>query len=457
MTVEKGTTGSVQLAAAAELLEEKLGLSLADLLAAAKNARAVPTFSEYAPVVAARTSPGSLPTWSIYWRILVEEWGERRIDEPTLAELRALAEQVKERGRQRKGRRNGHGAMANFIDATNNLYNHAVDDKYVTVSDNPAARLKKPPQQRNPRHALSATQMDQLNDSAATVGPDPELDTLVLRLHTETACRRGGALALRRCDLNEASCTVRLREKGDRTRDQPVSPTLMAALVAHSDKRNPGGAEDDPLLRELDGRALRVTYYGYLWIRLARRAPWVATLGVTVHWIRYTTLTWVERNFGYAIAAAFAGHASRGTRRGATHTYVEATLEEVATALAALTGEAHPLAANAQVPRAVEISQPQEFRLGPESETNGMPLGVLEAVVQRRADKAGVISIAGRSYTLGSWVKHMTIDIQVYTGRYLVQLPDGRVRILPRPVDGRQVKHARPGGWLDGEGKKMYP
>ena len=29
-----------------------------------------------------------------------------------------------------------------------------------------------------------------------TTGDDPELDTL-LRLHTETACRRGGALALR--------------------------------------------------------------------------------------------------------------------------------------------------------------------------------------------------------------------------------------------------------------------
>jgi integrase/recombinase XerC len=56
-------------------------------------------------------------------------------------------------------------------------------------------------------------------------------------------------------------------------------------------------------------------------------------------------LTWVERNFGYAIAEAYAGHASRSAVAHGTSTavYVKATLLEVATALAALTGEEHPL------------------------------------------------------------------------------------------------------------------
>ena len=66
-----------------------------------------------------------------------------------------------------------------------------------------------------------------------------------------------------------------------------------------------------------------------------------------MHWIRHTTLTWVERNFGYAVAKAYAGHTdgSGGGDTGATATYVRATTREVATALAALTGEPHPLAA----------------------------------------------------------------------------------------------------------------
>ena len=60
---------------------------------------------------------------------------------------------------------------------------------------------------------------------------------------------------------------------------------------------------------------------------------------------RHTTLTWVERNFGYAVAKAYAGHTDTGSDGGATATYVRATTHEVATALAALTGEPHPLAA----------------------------------------------------------------------------------------------------------------
>ena len=58
----------------------------------------------------------------------------------------------------------------------------------------------------------------------------------------------------------------------------------------------------------------------------------------------HTTLTWVERNFGYAVARAYAGHAGGGSETGATSTYVRASLAEVAAALAALTGEPHPLA-----------------------------------------------------------------------------------------------------------------
>ena len=60
----------------------------------------------------------------------------------------------------------------------------------------------------------------------------------------------------------------------------------------------------------------------------------------------HTTLTWVERHFGYAVAKAYAGHtdSSGGGDAGATATYVRATTHEVAAALAALTGESHPLA-----------------------------------------------------------------------------------------------------------------
>ena len=67
------------------------------------------------------------------------------------------------------------------------------------------------------------------------------------------------------------------------------------------------------------------------------------TQQISMHWIRHTTLT-VGAQFGFAVAQAYAGHTDNGSDGGATATYVRATAHEVATALAALTGEPHPLA-----------------------------------------------------------------------------------------------------------------
>ncbi len=72
--------------------------------------------------------------------------------------------------------------------------------------------------------------------------------------------------------------------------------------------------------------------------------PWATAQGRSAHWLRHTTLTWVERVYGYGVALAYAGHAESPNDTGTTARYVKATLQEVATALAGLTGEPHPLA-----------------------------------------------------------------------------------------------------------------
>jgi integrase/recombinase XerC len=58
-------------------------------------------------------------------------------------------------------------------------------------------RSLKPRRLASARHALHDDQLQQINTVVATTGDDPELDSLLVRLHTETACRRGGALGLR--------------------------------------------------------------------------------------------------------------------------------------------------------------------------------------------------------------------------------------------------------------------
>jgi len=107
----------------------------------------------------------------------------------------------------------------------------------------------------------------------------------------------------------------------------------------------PPAARDGQLLRYASGQPITRRRYDHLWTRIGKHLPWVATQQISMHWIRHTTLTWVERNFGYAIARAYAGHGSTASNAGVTATYVRADLREIATALSALTDEPHPLAA----------------------------------------------------------------------------------------------------------------
>jgi hypothetical protein len=67
----------------------------------------------------------------------------------------------------------------------------------ISAADDPARKVAKPSRPASARHAVPDNRLAQINHVAATTGNDPALDTLILRLHTETACRRGGALALR--------------------------------------------------------------------------------------------------------------------------------------------------------------------------------------------------------------------------------------------------------------------
>jgi integrase len=190
-------------------------------------------------------------------------------------------------------------------------------------------------------------ELEQINAVARTTGNDVVLDGLLLRLHTETACRRGGALGLTLGDLDAPRGLIRLEEKGTTLRWQPISLALARALTEHACARG-AVKPQDKLLRFSDGRPLTGRRYDNLWERIGRRLPWVAAQGISVHWLRHTTLTWVERHFGYGIARAYAGHTD--STGPATTTYIKADLYAVATALAAMTGEPHPLALAENIP-----------------------------------------------------------------------------------------------------------
>jgi integrase len=202
----------------------------------------------------------------------------------------------------RRNARGGRSATEHLVAALRCLYRHAEDDGLITAGENPARKVDKPRRLPSTRRAVTDDRLAEICQAAAEGGDDPELDTLLLRLHTETACRRGGALALRPDDLDAGQCLIRLREKGETVRWQPVSPTLMARLTEHgNERRAPSGGQ---LLRYRNGRPITARRYDGLWARIGRVLPWVRTQQISMHWIRHTTLTWVEGR-GVALDATF--------------------------------------------------------------------------------------------------------------------------------------------------------
>ena len=270
---------------AAMLVLERMGLTPADLLAAPAARPPAPTFAEYIPVVSALVSDGCRRAYGSYWNRVTEQWGSRGIDEPTPSEIRQLVQHVRANVVPRRNSRGGRSAAEHLIAALRCMYKHAEEDGLIDPADNPARKVDKPRRLPSTRRAVADTRLAEINHAAATTGDDPELDTLLLRLHTETACRRGGALALRPQDLDPEQCLILLREKGETVRWQPVSPTLMAALLGHAEERH--APPDGQLLRYRNGRRITYRRYDHLWDRLGRYLPWVRAQQISMHWIRH--------------------------------------------------------------------------------------------------------------------------------------------------------------------------
>ncbi|MEU3457251.1 site-specific integrase [Micromonospora sp. NPDC006766] len=325
--------------AAARQVLAHLGVTLADLQSSAGMSLSLPTVAEYLPRVLAAAGPGARRTYGTYWERMAAAWGDWPLNHVAASDIEAMKQQRIARARSRRNSRNGRHAGEHVIAAARAFYSRAVADGLIDASASPAHRVAKPRRLPSTRRALTPHELEEINAVARTSGNDVILDALLLRLHTESACRRGGALALRLVDLDRANGLVRLAEKGT-VRWQPISLDLAEHL--HERARVRGAVlPTDRLLRYRDGQPISSRRYDNLWKRIGERLPWVAAQGISTHWLRHTTLTWVERNFGYGVARAYAGHTD--SPGSSTTTYIKADLQDVADALSAMTGQPHPL------------------------------------------------------------------------------------------------------------------
>ncbi len=99
------------------MLLARMGISAADLVEASVDRPAAPTFAEYVPVVSAAVSVGTRRAYGSYWKRVVEQWGQRRLDEPTPSEIEQLGEYVKAHVVARRNARGGRSAVEHLIAA----------------------------------------------------------------------------------------------------------------------------------------------------------------------------------------------------------------------------------------------------------------------------------------------------------------------------------------------------
>jgi hypothetical protein len=169
---------------AAMLVLERMGLTPADLLAAPAARPAALTFAEYIPVVSALVSDGCRKAYGLYWTRVTEQWGSRRIDEPTPSEIRQLVQHVRANVVPRRNSRAGRSAAEHLIAALRCMYKHTEEDGLIDPADNPARKVEKPRRLPSTRRAVADNRLAEINHAATITGDDPEVDTLLLRLAT---------------------------------------------------------------------------------------------------------------------------------------------------------------------------------------------------------------------------------------------------------------------------------
>ena len=242
----------------------------------------------------------------------------------------------------------GHHSYNRALDTLSTIVKYGV--KKGVIKDSPLADIKRKPLSETNRHGLTPEQVEEILSVALRGGNDPELDYTMLWTIVETACRSGGILKLQLQDLDSKEMMIRLHEKGGKSRKQPVSKALMESILKLAKSRGASKPTDaifcyktkcDCNSSTKSGCACKshphaacsafsvpVSAHRFekLWRRIGEQIPWVAEEQVSNHWLRHSTLTWVERaTSSNSIASKYAGHGPGTVTEG----YTRARKEEI--------------------------------------------------------------------------------------------------------------------------------
>ena len=242
----------------------------------------------------------------------------------------------------------GHHAYNRALDTLATIVSYGI--KKGLLANSPLSDIKRKAISESDRHGLTPEQVEEILSVALRGGRDPQLEYLMLWTIIETACRSGGLIKLQLQDLDSKDLMIRFHEKGGKSRKQPVSQALMQSLISLAKSRGVTSPTDYLLSykyicecaytskSECECKShqhsscskfsIPVSPHSFekLWKRLGEKITWVAEKQISNHWLRHTTLTWVDRaTSSNSIASKYAGHGPATVTAG----YTSARKEEI--------------------------------------------------------------------------------------------------------------------------------
>ena len=250
----------------------------------------------------------------------------------------------------------GLQARARWTAAVRGLFAWAAEQGYVRADPMPhVSRVRVPTRAVGARLGLTVEQAQALQETPAVAASRSELradqrltvrDEVILRLLTETGPRVAEVCAANLDDVRQHELTgmpvLRIRAgKGGRSRDVPLSQTLVSMLEEYQQQERPappaGDAEADradaarALLVTIRGRRMTARDVQRMVERRVKQMPAQLRRAVTPHGLRHTAATVLLRQAGADVGtvADILGHADVGT----TSVYLDPSATAAAQAL----------------------------------------------------------------------------------------------------------------------------
>ncbi len=237
----------------------------------------------------------------------------------------------------------GHNAAETAVAAMRSLY--ATASAHL-AGRNPAHEIRKPRRDPKERRPLQMFELAELHLVTATGGNDSELDVLILDTGIATGARAKGIAELTIGQLCSDTQMIKIRDKGGRLIDMPVSRELLDRLSRHTISRagdacNPRSASyipDTPVFRLKNGRAMSERRLDSLAQRWQGSLEWARDEQVGFHHIRHT-ISALLGQIGPQYKKRYLRHADNSV----TDIYGKVPLDAFAAVMAELLGFEHPL------------------------------------------------------------------------------------------------------------------